>query len=171
MYPRVQILQPWEWMHSRWIGISGDPFTSSLHRVWCHRFAGALPIQRYRVSDCLSMEGAIMEGSPQEQMQDSIPSEEGLLFVPDVQQHSGVPVDSCNLGPSCLDTLKACLLAKVYDKDTVDIMLKQHRDSSIRQYQSVWGKFLEFLLSKGISHSEVQVCHVFLFPHGSSDTI
>ena len=123
----------------------------------------ACPVQRYGVSDCLPMEGAIMDGSPQGQVQDCIPSEEGLLFVPVVQQHSSVPADSCNMGPSRLDTLRTCLLAKGYDKDTVDIMLKQHRDSSIRQYQSVWGKFLEFLLSKGISHSEVRICHVFSF--------
>ena len=49
------------------------------------------------------------------------------------------------------------LLSDGWTEDAVSMLLLAHRASSVRQYQSVWDKFLSFLSLRGLSASEISV--------------
>ena len=56
------------------------------------------------------------------------------------------------LEPSHLTTVIKGFLSDKASDDTISIIKKAHADSSLRQYQSIWGKFLDFLDANTISH-------------------
>ena len=56
------------------------------------------------------------------------------------------------LEPSCLTTVIKGFLSDKASDDTISIIKKGHADSSLRKYQSIWGKFLDFLDANTISH-------------------
>ena len=58
------------------------------------------------------------------------------------------------------DALKASYEAS---DDTISIIKKAHADSSLRQYQSIWDKFLVFLDANSISHDSVGIADVMNF--------
>ena len=58
--------------------------------------------------------------------------------------------------------IKGFLKDKASD-DTISIVKKAHADSSLRQYQSIWGKFLDFLSANSITHDSVDIADVMNF--------
>ena len=58
--------------------------------------------------------------------------------------------------------IKGFLKDKASD-DTISIVKKAHADSSLRQYQSIWGKFLDFLSTNSINHDSVGIADVMNF--------
>ena len=49
------------------------------------------------------------------------------------------------------------LLSDGWSEEAISMLLRAHRDSSTRQYQGVWDKFLSFLSLRGLSDSDVSV--------------
>ena len=67
------------------------------------------------------------------------------------------------LEPSRLATVVKGFLKDKASDDTLSIIKKAHADSSLRQYQSIWGKFLDFLDANSISHDSVGIADVMNF--------
>ena len=67
------------------------------------------------------------------------------------------------LEASRLEVIKRGLMGNNYSKFAIDIMLQQHRESSVRQYQCIWEKFLAFLDSNNIIHVDIALSTVFNF--------
>ena len=67
------------------------------------------------------------------------------------------------LEASRLEVIERGLLGNNYSRFAIDIMLQQHRESSVRQYQCIWEKFLAFLDSHNISHVDIALSTVFNF--------
>ena len=67
------------------------------------------------------------------------------------------------LEPSRLATVVKGFLKDKASDDTIAIIKKAHADSSLRQYQSIWGKFLDFLNTNSISHDSVGIADVMNF--------
>ena len=60
----------------------------------------------------------------------------------------------------------AALKASGFSEDSVDITRQAHRESTVRQYQTVWQYFLDYLASTGVQSSdvsEVTVCNFLSF--------
>ena len=62
------------------------------------------------------------------------------------------------------------LLSDGWSEEAISMLLRAHRDSSTRQYQGVWDKFLSFLTIRALSDTDVSVDVVceFLFFHAIS---
>ena len=67
------------------------------------------------------------------------------------------------LEPSRLATVVRGFLSDKASDDTISIIKKAHADSSLRQYQAIWGKFLDFLDTNSISHESVGIADVMNF--------
>ena len=53
--------------------------------------------------------------------------------------------------------MKTALLKKGYSVRAVEMMFRAHKDSTSRQYQAVWKKFLDFLKEKSIPDQGVSI--------------
>ena len=49
--------------------------------------------------------------------------------------------------------------------DTLNIVDSAHRDSTVRQYQAIWSKFLEYVDYNNISHTAITLDIVMNFSH------
>ena len=87
----------------------------------------------------------------------------GPLPVSNHQLGAGSSPEPGCLLPSRVDTIRRGLLAAGFSEDSANIYLLIHKDSSTRQYQSIWSKFLLFLAQSGVPHSSVSVACVCNF--------
>ena len=87
--------------------------------------------------------------------------------VPNNQNGNSTPPRSAKLLPSRLETLKQAIRAKGIPPDCTDIIGLAHKKSTIKQYQIIWTKFLEFLTLRNCPEDEIQIGTVcdFLFLH------
>ena len=67
------------------------------------------------------------------------------------------------LEPSRLATLIKCYEQVEASEGTLDIVKRAHAESSIRQYQSIWTKFLNFLEINNICHEQISIVNVLNF--------
>ena len=78
-------------------------------------------------------------------------------------------VEGSHLGGQCLlESSRMATLVKGFQKDevsedTIAILKKAHAESSQKQYQSIWSKFLDFLNINHISHNSVSIADVMNF--------
>ena len=101
--------------------------------------------------------------NPGRKVSGSGPSSTGSQSVPDHKQRKGIPSVSTGFAASRLDTMMAALKASGFSEDSVDVTRQAHRESTVRQYQTVWQYFLEYLASTGVQRSEVTVCNFLSF--------
>ena len=85
------------------------------------------------------------------------------LIVSSHQGRASFPSKSVHFSSSRLETIRSGLLASGFDKDSADIYLLSHRDSTSKQYQSVWSKFLSFLDLRGIMPVDTSISAVCNF--------
>ena len=62
-----------------------------------------------------------------------------------------------------LDVMREALLKDGFSPRAVEIILGCHKESTIRQYQSVWDKFHSFLERENVRHDRLKLCHVLNF--------
>ena len=82
------------------------------------------------------------------------------------EQGAGVPSLPTSFAASRLDTMMAALRASGFSQDSLDVSRQAHRESTIRQYQTVWMYFLDFLARNNLSMSDVSavtVCNFLSF--------
>ena len=82
------------------------------------------------------------------------------------EQGSGVPSLPTGFTTSRLDTMMAALRASGFSQDSIDVTSQAHRESTLRQYQTVWLYFLDFLARNNLSMSDVSavtVCNFLSF--------
>ena len=91
------------------------------------------------------------------------PSPSGACALPDYILRTGVPPKVVRLEAVRLEVIRSSLKSKGYTQASVEFMLQQHRKSSCRQYQTVWGYFMAYLDLKKIRHDEIAVCTVINF--------
>ena len=70
--------------------------------------------------------------------------------------------DETILEPSRLGAIKQGL-GEGCSQDTLDIVDSAHRDSTVRQYQAIWSKFLEYVDNNNISHDTINLDIVMNF--------
>ena len=78
----------------------------------------------------------------------------------------GISSVSSGFAASRLDTMMAALRMSGFSEDSLDVSRQAHRESTIRQYQTIWTYFLDFLARNGLSCSEVSeatVCNFLSF--------
>ena len=90
------------------------------------------------------------------QVSTSIPSSSQSLIVTDYSSRESVPSLSTGFKPSRVDTVTNGLKAVGFSKDAINIALLAHRESTTRQYQTVWNYFLEFLNKDSISSTDIR---------------
>ena len=93
--------------------------------------------------------------------QDS-PPRRGLL-VPDMFRNNVLPQAPFYFQPSRLGSIEQAIRKEGLNDFSVRVLLRCHKKSTIRQYQSVWSKFLAFLSREGILHHKVNVKDVLNF--------
>ena len=90
------------------------------------------------------------------------PPRRGLL-VPGMFRDNVLPQAPFNFQPSRLDSVEQAIRKEGLNNFSVKVLLRCHKKSTIRQYQSVWSKFLAFLYREGILHHKVNVKDVLNF--------
>ena len=98
-----------------------------------------------------------------------VPSADFPLPVSSDQPRKGVPQVSPGFAASRLDTVRSALQASGFSMASLDIACQAHRASTLRQYQTVWKYFLDFLAKEEVSPSEVTeatVCNFLAFHAG-----
>ena len=72
-------------------------------------------------------------------------------------------VGGSSLPTSRLDIMRATLVGEGFSDLAADITLDCHKQSTQRQYQSSWKKFLNFLVSENLHPHALKLCHVHNF--------
>ena len=72
-------------------------------------------------------------------------------------------VGDSSLPASRLDLMKATLVAEGFSDLAAEITLDCHKQSTKRQYQSVWSKFLKYLVSEKLHPHALKLCHIHNF--------
>ena len=88
---------------------------------------------------------------PSSQVSVSHPAALGPFLVVENQQRPYLPPRSFCISPSRVENIRIGLLAAGFKEAAADMYLRSHRPSFIKQYQSVWHKFLSFLSKNGFS--------------------
>ena len=90
-------------------------------------------------------------------------SSQGTLVVAIDQDREGIPPRPFRLPSSRVAAIREGLFSAGFDGEAADIFLLLHKNSSTRQYQAIWTKFLRFLDLKDISHDSISVATVCNF--------
>ena len=116
-----------------------------------------------RGSGCSTMGGPRVVPSVEEALHDTSfsASQEPCSESDDFEGFS-VNGEHSSLEPSRLATIRSSLPGGC-SNDTLGMLDLAHRPSTVRQYQAVWQKFLNFLDSNGINHGEVSLAVVMNF--------
>ena len=107
--------------------------------------------------DCSIICSVKLAPQPSSQVSGPHPSPSGTFSVAEDQRRSGIPSKSFCVSASRVATIRTGLLAAGFNSAAADVYLLSHRESSTRQYQSVWRKFLAFLNKEGISFQAASV--------------
>ena len=65
--------------------------------------------------------------------------------------------------PSRMETIRDALVKEGFSSRSADVIIGCHKASTIKQYQSGWTKFLNYLDQESISHGKVRLCHAVNF--------
>ena len=120
-------------------------------------------VRRVRHSDSslLAVEGVVSSSSSSLPSGSGSPSED-ILSESDDFEGSGIPQQPILLESSRLDSVTKPW-EELLSRDSVTVLRNNHRKSTVRQYQSIWSKFLKFLADNHIPHQEVTVFVVMNF--------
>ena len=67
------------------------------------------------------------------------------------------------LKPLRLEVMREALLQEGFSHRAIEVILGCHKISTIKQYQSAWSRFLNFLEKEKIRHDRIRLCHVLNF--------
>ena len=112
-------------------------------------------------SSLLAVEG-VVSSPPSTMSPGSCSPSERIHSESDDIEGVGVSRRSSILEPSRLDSVSKPWEG-LLSEDSVNILRNNHREGTVRQYQSIWSKFLEFLSVNHISHQDVSVFVVMNF--------
>ena len=120
-------------------------------------------VRRNRSDDSalLAIEGMVSSSSSSLSSSSSSPPR-SVHTQSDDFERPGFPRQSVFLEPSRLDSVSKPWEADL-SEDSVRILRNNHREGTVRQYQGIWKKFLEFLSENNISHEKVSVFVVMNF--------
>ena len=97
------------------------------------------------------------------EVSEEVPSSSGSNSLTGHVPGSGFLPRGLSLEPVRLDVMKNSFVSDGFDTFSVSIMLKEHKDSSVNQYQGVWTKFLFYLEDRHIEHGTIVLSTVFNF--------
>ena len=104
-----------------------------------------------------------LAAQPPSTVSQSASSSTSSFVVAGDQDRSGFSPQPFCFSSSRVDTVSRGLLASGFDPVSIRIFLLSHAESSTRQYQSVWSKFLSFLSLRRIPHRDTSVAVVCNF--------
>ena len=113
-------------------------------------------LQRGRIDDCPFMANSELLPSFEEEMSKERPSVQRRLFIPEVFRQGSLPQGEFSFDPVRLTVITESVMAEGLTEYSAKVLGRCHRKSTIRQYQCVWAKFLEFLECNNIAHWEVK---------------
>ena len=120
-------------------------------------------LQRFRVFGGPTLACSNVVSPTGEKMSSEFPSPSGAFLISDNCQRPPIPQPSPCLEPLRLDAIANGLAKEGFALDTLRVLLKEHRNSTVMQYQGVWTKFLEFLDTNNINHDSIVLSTVFNF--------
>ena len=83
-----------------------------------------------------------------------------LQIVSDSEGGNGVSPEPLSFPPRRVEAIRLGLQRKGFSRATADMMAEPHKPSTLNQYQGCWGRFLSFLSSTQVTHSEVTVATI-----------
>ena len=97
--------------------------------------------------------------APQPAPQSSEPhsSSRGLFTVPEHHQGHSIPPKSICFLPSRVDTMKIGLKSLGFDPSGTKMLLRSLKDTSTKNYQGAWSKFLSYLSRNNYSYKDTSV--------------
>ena len=112
-------------------------------------------LQRGRIFDCPFLANSELVPSFEREMSKKDPITKKRVFVPEVFKQGILPQGQFSFKSSRLEVIKEAVMAEGLTEYSAKVLGRCHRLSTIRQYQSVWLKFLKFLEKEKIEHRKV----------------
>ena len=120
-----------------------------------------IPGQGFRNSPLVALQAMVPHSRQEVPCQGSPPR--GTCSLPGDYKRNSILPQHFRLQALRLDVMRESLLKDGFSPKAVDIILGCHKASTIRQYQSVWDKFLSFLERENVRHNRIKLCHVLNF--------
>ena len=120
-----------------------------------------VPGQGFRDSSLVALQAMVPHSRGEVPCQVSPPR--GPCSLPGDYKRDSVLPQRFRLQALRLDVMRDALVKDGFSPRAVEIILGCHKDSTIRQYQSVWDKFLSFLERENLRHDRLKLCHVLNF--------
>ena len=113
-------------------------------------------LQKGRIDDCPFMANSELLPSFEREMSRERPTAQKRLFIPEVFRQGSLPQGEFSFNPVRLAVITEAVVAEGLTEYSAKVLGRCHRASTIRQYQCVWVKFLEYLESNNIEHWKVK---------------
>merc|ERR1712215_87438 len=97
------------------------------------------------------------------EMSKKIPITQERILVPEIFRQGVFPQGQFSFKSSRLEVIKEAVKAEGLTEFSARVLGRCYRLSTVRQYQSVWLKFLRFLRMKKIAHWKVRVVDIVNF--------
>ena len=127
---------------------------------------GSGEIESVQGSGCTGssvLEGVQLVPPPVQEVSSGPSSSSGSFPVPGVLPGPPSSPSGGRFPASRLEAIRLGLSKQKFDERTIEVILCQHRNGTVRQYQSVWTKFLKYLDEVGVPSSEVALPDVLGF--------
>ena len=117
----------------------------------------------FRVSDSSVLANSRLVSAAVSPVPEEVPAEARSLSPSEDSRRPPGVSSGIILKSSRLDTIADGLSRQGFNEGAVQLMLSEHKDSTVRQYQSTWSKFLGYLAKEGIAHERIVLSTVYNF--------
>ena len=120
-------------------------------------------VHRDRVPDCPFLANRQLVPVAFGEVPSQLPSSSAPLAITDNIVRTSMVQSGGVFKPSRMETLNDAFVRQGFDQNAIDLMSREHKASTLTQYQGVWSKFLSYLQVRSISYDKVLLTTVFNF--------
>ena len=149
------------------LGRVGLPVPLSTHSSNGRSSGSSTEVQRKRFTHSSLLCSIRVVPSPISQVSEPLPSTSRAFLIADDDQGQSIPPRPFSFETSRVGTLRGALTRGGISEEVTDTIIQAHKPSTLKQYQSVWAKFISFLAIKCCPIYEVTIGIVcdFLYLH------
>ena len=119
--------------------------------------------QRGRIFNCPFLaDTGLVPSFMREMSSEEIPTQ-NRIFIPEIFRQNSLPKRHFSFKPLRVEVIIEAVIAEGLTEFSAKVLAGCHRLSTLRQYQSVWKKFLEFLKANKIDHWKVNLRDIVNF--------
>ena len=113
-------------------------------------------LKKGRIDESPFMDNSELFPSFEQELSKKRPAVQRRLLIPEVFRYGALPQEEFSFDPIRLTVIIEAVMEEGLTEYSAKVLGWCHRKSTIRQYQSVWAKFLDFLDCNNIEHWDVK---------------